>query len=57
MIRSRIVKILFGREFRRLRKNPSALMLIGLLSAVALLMATSRPVSKDASGVRRVVDL
>ncbi len=49
MIRSRIVKILFGREFRRLRKNPSALMLIGLLSAVALLMATSRPVSKDSS--------
>lgn len=45
MIRSRIVKILINREFRRLWKNPSALMLIGLLSAVALLMATSRPVA------------
>ncbi|MDA1166286.1 MAG: ABC transporter permease [Planctomycetota bacterium] len=47
MIRSRLVSILLDREFRRLRKNPSALMLIGLLSAVALLMATSRPVSKE----------
>jgi hypothetical protein len=46
MIRSRMIKILLDREFRRLRKNPSALMLLGLLSAVALLMATSRPVSK-----------
>lgn len=45
MIRSRMVKVLLDREFRRLRKNPSALMLLGLLSAVALLMATSRPVS------------
>ena len=48
MIRSRMVKILIDREFRRLRKNPSALMLIGLLSAVALLMATSRPLGSDA---------
>jgi hypothetical protein len=47
MIRSTMIKILLDREFRRLRKNPSALMLIGLLSAVALLMATSRPVSKN----------
>ena len=45
MIRSEMIKILLDREFRRLRKNPSALMLLGLLSAVALLMATSRPVS------------
>lgn len=45
MIRSSMVRILINRELRRLRKNPSALMLIGLLSAVALLMATSRPVS------------
>ncbi len=45
MIRSEMIKILLAREFRRLRKNPSALMLLGLLSAVALLMATSRPVS------------
>tara|TARA_R110002072_G_scaffold233795_1_gene391398 strand:+ start:81328 stop:82473 length:1146 start_codon:yes stop_codon:yes gene_type:complete len=47
MIRSAMIRILLGREFRRLRKNPSALMLIGLLSAVALLMATSRPVSNE----------
>lgn len=47
MIRSRMIKILLDREFRRLRKNPSALMLLGLLSAVALLMATSRPVSNN----------
>ena len=45
MIRSEMIKILIAREFRRLMKNPSALMLLGLLSAVALLMATSRPVS------------
>lgn len=47
MIRFRMVTILIHREFRRLWKNPSALMLIGLLSAVALLMATSRPISDD----------
>lgn len=47
MIRSKMVKILLDREFRRLKKNPSALMLLGLLSAVALLMATSRPVSNN----------
>ncbi|NQV25430.1 MAG: ABC transporter permease [Rhodopirellula sp.] len=44
-----MIRILLDREFRRLRKNPSALMLIGLLSAGALLMATSRPVSNDNS--------
>lgn len=46
MIRAEMVSVLLDREFRRLRKNPSAIMLIGLLSAVALLMATSRPVPK-----------
>jgi hypothetical protein len=30
-----MIKILLDREFRRLRKNPSALMLLGLLSAGA----------------------
>lgn len=45
MIRPEMIKILLARELRRLMKNPSALMLLGLLSAVALLMATSRPVS------------
>jgi len=62
MIRSEMIKILLDREFRRLRKNPSALMLLGLLSAVALLMATSRPVSKasDQAGTNdasRVADV
>ena len=63
MIRSRIVKILLDREFRRLKKNPSALMLIGLLSAVALLMATSRPVpaggvaAGSASAARTAADV
>lgn len=38
-----MIGILFGREVKRLKKNPSALMLIGLLAAIALLAATSRP--------------
>lgn len=42
-----ILRILIAREVRRLQKNPTALMLIGLLAAVALLMATSRPVTKQ----------
>ena len=49
MIRSTMIRILLGREFRRLQKNPSALMLIGLLSAVALLIATSRPIAQQAN--------
>ncbi len=47
MIRFSMLKILLGRELHRLRKNPSAVMLLGMLTAVALLMATSRPVSKS----------
>lgn len=47
MIRSQMVAILLGREFKRLKRNPSALMLIGLLAAVALLIATGGPVSSD----------
>lgn len=43
MIRFSMVLILIGRELRRLRKNPSALMLIGLLTAVALLLAVGQP--------------
>ena len=39
MIRPRIVKILIRREVRRLQKNPSAIGMLGLLAAVALLMA------------------
>ncbi len=42
-----MLRILDAREVRRLQKNPTALMLIGLLAAVALLMATSRPVTKQ----------
>ncbi|MHC4877240.1 MAG: hypothetical protein ACYTGL_12155 [Planctomycetota bacterium] len=42
-----ILRILIAREVRRLQKNPTALMLIGLLAAVALLMATSRPVAQQ----------
>lgn len=47
MIRTHMLGILIDREFRRLKKNPSAILLIGLLSAVALLLATSDPVSKE----------
>ena len=46
MIRFSMLKILLGREIHRLRKNPSALMLLGMLTAMAVLMATSRPVAK-----------
>lgn len=51
MIRISMLKILLGREFMRLKKNPSALLLLGMLAAVALLMATSRPVDKPAKPV------
>lgn len=47
MIRWEIIRVLLDREIRRLRKNPSALMLIGLLTSIAVLMATSRPVSES----------
>ena len=49
MIRWDMIRVLLEREIRRLQKNPSALMLIGLLTSVAVLMATSRPV-EDQSG-------
>ena len=47
MMRSRMISILLRRELKRLQRNPSALMLIGLLAAVALLIATSGPMSTD----------
>ncbi len=58
MIRPHLVRVLVGREFRRLRKNPSALMMIGLLAAIALLVAISdkldlggeKPVQAASSG-------
>lgn len=51
MIRLSMLKILLGREFMRLKKNPSALLLLGMLAAVAVLMATSRPVDKPSKPV------
>ncbi len=41
--RPRMLAILVGREARRLRKNPSALLLLGLLTAIAVLLSLSRP--------------
>ena len=41
--RPRMLAILVGRETRRLRKNPSALLLLGLLTAISVLLALSRP--------------
>ena len=38
-----IIRVLLGREILRMRKNPSALLLVGLLVALALLLAASRP--------------
>lgn len=49
MVRPRMIRILFGRELKRLKKNPSALMLIGLLAAIALLAAFSGPTAGDAT--------
>lgn len=41
--RPRMLAILVGRDARRLRKNPSALLLLGLLTAISFLLAISRP--------------
>ena len=46
IVRPRFLKILFNREMLRLRKNPSALLLIGLLTAISLLLSLSRPAPK-----------
>jgi len=46
IVRPRFLKILFNREVLRLRKNPSALLLIGLLTAISLLLSLSRPAPK-----------
>ena len=43
MIRSSIVRILIRREFLRLKKDPAALMMIGLLTAIAMVLAVSGP--------------
>ena len=42
-IRSDIMRTLIGREFLRLRKNPAAIMLLGLLLALAMLISASTP--------------
>lgn len=41
MLRPRMLKTLLGKEFLRLRKNPGALMLLGLLVTIALLVSLS----------------
>ena len=38
-----MLAILVGRETRRLRKNPSALLLLGMLTAISILLSMSRP--------------
>lgn len=43
MIRISILRILIHRELLRMIKSPSALMLLGLLTAIAILVATSKP--------------
>ena len=43
IVRTQMLKILLGRDLLRLLKNPSAIMLLGLLMAISLLIATSRP--------------
>lgn len=43
MIRLNMVLILLAREFRRVRKNPMALIFLGLLGAIAVLVAVSAP--------------
>lgn len=50
MIGWQTIRILLDREIRRLQKNPSALLLIGLLTCVAVLLATSKPVDDQAGG-------
>ena len=41
MIRPGMLRILLGKEFLRLRKNPGAVMLLGLLTVIALLVSLS----------------
>ncbi|MBM83762.1 MAG: hypothetical protein CMJ78_24660 [Planctomycetaceae bacterium] len=48
-LRWNTIEVLLGREFLRLKKNPSAVMLLGLLTTIALLLATSRPLAANAN--------
>lgn len=43
MIRRRIVRVLVGREFRRLKKNPTALLMLGFLLTLSLVIAVMKP--------------
>lgn len=43
MIRLDMLRVLFHREFRRVLKNPMALIFLGLLGAIAVLVAVSAP--------------
>ena len=43
MVRWPILRTLLGKEWLRLRKQPMALMLLGLLTAISILIATSGP--------------
>jgi len=43
IVRAPMIRTLLGRECLRLVKNPSAVILLGLLTAIALLIAVSRP--------------
>lgn len=48
MICFKMISVLFFREVCRLRKNPSALVMLGLLTAIALMMALSGEVESSA---------
>jgi len=62
MPRTRIVRILLRREIKRLQKSPSALAMLGLLTAIAFLMAlgtgqeTAAPAAAEMGTIVVVVD-
>jgi ABC-type transport system involved in multi-copper enzyme maturation permease subunit len=43
IVRPHILRILLGKELRRFKKNPTAIMLFGLLTLIAVLMAAGAP--------------
>lgn len=55
MPRTRIVRILLRREIKRLQKCPSALAMLGLLTAIAFLMALGT--SQEPSGLHAPADM
>lgn len=61
MVRPSILRILIRREFKRLQKNPSALAMLGLLTAIAFVMALSggdlvKPTPEDMGTIGVVFD-